>query len=158
MTSLDEMTWAELLAGSGVPRSQIDAAADLISQAPNAIFMWAMGLTHHAHGTDNILATANLALARGFLGRPGSGLLPIRGHSNVQGVGSMGVAPQARRSSRVASRNATQWRCRLSPGRTPMHPWTPPHGRIDAAVLLGGNLWGAIRTAPGRRLRCSGSG
>ena len=65
----------------------------LISGARRGIVMWAMGLTHHAHGTDNIRALANLALARGWLGRPGSGLLPIRGHSNVQGVGSVGVTP-----------------------------------------------------------------
>ena len=144
MTSLDEMTWAELLAGSGVPRSQIDAAADLISQAPNAIFMWAMGLTHHAHGTDNILATANLALARGFLGRPGSGLLPIRGHSNVQGVGSMGVAPQAKEefARRLAQRYAVE--VSAQPGQdTHASMDAAAHGRIDAAVLLGGNLWGS---------------
>ena len=50
-------------------------------------------MTQHAHGVDNVQALANLALARGWVGRPGGGLLPIRGHSNVQGVGSVGVTP-----------------------------------------------------------------
>ena len=53
-----------------------------------------MGITHHAHGVDNVQAIANLALLRGMVGRPDAGLLPIRGHSNVQGIGSVGVAPK----------------------------------------------------------------
>ncbi len=83
----------ELAEASGVPLAQIREAAELISQSERGIFMWSMGLTHHEHGTDNIRALGNVALARGFLGRPGAGLMPIRGHSNVQGVGSMGVSP-----------------------------------------------------------------
>ena len=78
-SALDEVSWDELLAASGVRRHQIDEVAAAVAQARSGVFMWAMGLTHHAHGTDNILALANLALARGFRGRPGSGLLPIRG-------------------------------------------------------------------------------
>ena len=47
-----------------------------------------MGITHHAHGVDNVQAIANLALLRGMVGRPHAGVLPIRGHSNVQGIGT----------------------------------------------------------------------
>ena len=103
---LDEVSWDELLACSGVARQQIDEVAAAVAQARSGVFMWAMGLTHHAHGTDNILALANLALARGFLGRPSSGLLPIRGHSNIQGVGSMGVSPAMKQefAQRMAAR------------------------------------------------------
>ncbi len=53
-----------------------------------------MGITHHAHGVQNVQAIANLALLRGMVGRPHAGLLPIRGHSNVQGIGSVGVTPK----------------------------------------------------------------
>ena len=53
-----------------------------------------MGITHHAHGVKNVQAIANLALLRGMVGRPGCGLMPIRGHSNVQGIGSVGVMPK----------------------------------------------------------------
>ncbi len=53
-----------------------------------------MGITHHAHGVQNVQAIANLALLRGMVGRPGCGLMPIRGHSNVQGIGSVGVTPK----------------------------------------------------------------
>ncbi|MDX1388183.1 MAG: molybdopterin-dependent oxidoreductase, partial [Acidobacteriota bacterium] len=77
--------WEVLLGSCGVPRSQIDRAVAAIAGARNGILLWAMGLTHHANGVDNIAALANIALARGWLGGEGRGLLPIRGHSNVQG-------------------------------------------------------------------------
>ncbi|MEX1223317.1 MAG: hypothetical protein WEA31_02105, partial [Pirellulales bacterium] len=57
-------------------------------------FSWTMGITHHAHGVENVQAIANLALMRNMVGRPAAGLMPIRGHSNVQGIGSVGVTPQ----------------------------------------------------------------
>ena len=61
--------------------------------AKNVVFGWTMGITHHEHGVDNVQAIVNLALLRGMVGRPHAGLLPIRGHSNVQGIGSVGVTP-----------------------------------------------------------------
>ena len=62
--------------------------------APKArVFVWSMGLTQHRFGTDNISQVANLALLRGFLGREHCGLMPIRGHSGVQGSGEMGADP-----------------------------------------------------------------
>ena len=90
---MEAADWEQLVDTSGVPRGQIDEAVRLLLAARGGVFLWAMGLTHHAHGVDNILALSNLALALGWLGRPGCGLLPIRGHSNVQGVGSVGMAP-----------------------------------------------------------------
>ena len=104
-----------------------------------------MGLTHHQHGTDNIRALGNLALARGFLGRPGAGLMPIRGHSNVQGVGSMGVSPTLKDAFAAELRAAVRHHAaRRRPGRTPTRPcWRRTTGEIDAAVLVGGNLWGS---------------
>ena len=141
---LDEVSWDELLACSGVARQQIDEVAAAVAQARSGVFMWAMGLTHHAHGTDNILALANLALARGFLGRPSSGLLPIRGHSNIQGVGSMGVSPAMKQefAQRMAARYGVD--PDVQPGQDTYGSMVAAHdGRIDAAVLLGGNLWGS---------------
>src|SRR5262249_62307503 len=82
-----------LLAACGVPAAQVDDAVDRICAARRGLVAWAMGITQHAHGVGNVHALANLALARGWVGRPGGGLLPIRGHSNVQGVGSVGATP-----------------------------------------------------------------
>src|SRR5262249_25408141 len=89
LDDLAASSWESLLSACGVARADVEAAVEAIAAANRGICLWAMGLTHHVHGVDNILALANLALARGWLGKPGCGLLPIRGHSNVQGVGSM---------------------------------------------------------------------
>jgi hypothetical protein len=79
----------------------------LVAGAQRGIIAWSMGITQHANGVDNVRAIINLALARGWVGRPGGGLLPIRGHSNVQGVGSVGVAPVSGPSSRNGSPSST---------------------------------------------------
>src|SRR5690625_7151749 len=67
--------------------------AILLAKSKSAVFVWSMGLTQHRFGTDNISQVANLALLRGFLGREHCGLMPIRGHSGVQGSGEMGADP-----------------------------------------------------------------
>lgn len=139
---VESLAWAELIEASGVPRDQIEAAADLIATAPSAIFMWAMGLTHHAYGTDNVRALGNIVLARGFLGRPGSGLMPIRGHSNVQGIGSMGVTPAMKSAFARAMADIYRIDTTVPPGLDTFASMTAAHrGEIDVAVMLGGNLW-----------------
>lgn len=138
------LPWDDLVAGSGVPRSEIDVCVRMIAQAGSAVLMWAMGLTHHTNGTDTIRALGNIALARGFLGRPGSGLMPIRGHSNVQGVGSMGVSPVMKSAfaEHLADRYGID--ADMAPGYdTYAGMAAAQDGRIDAALLLGGNLWGS---------------
>jgi anaerobic selenocysteine-containing dehydrogenase len=67
--------------------------ADMYCAAKNVVFGWTMGITHHEHGVSGVQSIVNLALLRGMIGRPRAGLLPIRGHSNVQGIGSVGVTP-----------------------------------------------------------------
>ena len=142
-------SWDTLIASSGVPREQIDAAVDMIAAAPSAIFMWAMGLTHHAYGTDNVRALANIALARGFLGRPGSGLMPIRGHSNVQGIGSVGVSPAMKSAFADAMADIYGIDTALPPGLDTFASMTAAHdGEIDVAVMLGGNLWASNPDSP----------
>jgi molybdopterin-dependent oxidoreductase alpha subunit len=65
--------------------------AAMYGTATSAVFVWSMGVTQHVNGTDNVRAIVNLALARGNIGRPGAGLMPIRGHSGVQGGAEMGA-------------------------------------------------------------------
>jgi molybdopterin-dependent oxidoreductase alpha subunit len=101
-----------------------------------------MGLTHHAHGVDNVLALANLALARGWLGRAGTGLLPVRGHSNVQGVGSCGVSPTVKQAFAARLEELYGIRVPAAGGQdTYSSMLAAADGRISAAVLLGGNLF-----------------
>jgi len=101
-----------------------------------------MGLTHHEHGVANVTALANLALARGWVGREGCGLLPIRGHSNVQGVGSMGFTPAIKDAFAKAMEDAYQIPATGSPGLDTYGCMLAAEaGRIRAAVFLGGNLF-----------------
>lgn len=134
----------ELRAACGVPGSQVDAAMRLIAASQHTIFAWAMGITQHAHGVDNVHAIVNLALSRGMIGKPGAGLLPIRGHSNVQGVGSVGVSPALK--AEFAQRLQQLYGIELP--RTPgLHTLASveaaDRGEIDCGVLLGGNLFAA---------------
>lgn len=88
-----QQDWTTLAQSSGLSRERIREFADLLARAGSAVFVWSMGLTQHRFGTDNISQVANLALLRGFLGREHCGLMPIRGHSGVQGSGEMGADP-----------------------------------------------------------------
>src|SRR2546422_4266603 len=65
----------------------------MLRDARNGIFVWSMGLTQHAHGVETIEALINVGLARGWVGRDQAGLMPIRGHSGVQGGSEVGCAP-----------------------------------------------------------------
>lgn len=139
---LQATTWQTLTEACGVPRAQIDAAVRMLLQAKRGVFLWAMGLTHHAHGVDNIQALANLALARGWLGRPGCGLLPVRGHSNVQGVGSVGVSPALKQSFAATLETMYDIQIPREPGQDTYESMrAAERGDIQAAVLLGGNLF-----------------
>jgi molybdopterin-dependent oxidoreductase alpha subunit len=149
-----------LLAACGVPRDAAETAAGLIAGARRGIMAWSMGITQHANGVDNVQAIANLALARGWVGRPGAGLLPIRGHSNVQGIGSVGLTPALQ--TEFARRLGELYGVTL-PSAPGLHTLAAVEaaadGRIDVALLLGGNLFSATpdRTWAGPALRRIGT-
>lgn len=78
---------------TGVPAEKIAEAARMYAQSNPASILYAMGITQHSHGTDNVIATANLAMMTGNIGKPGSGVNPLRGQNNVQGACDMGALP-----------------------------------------------------------------
>ncbi len=78
---------------TGVPAAAIETAARLYARAAGGMIFWAMGVTQHTSGTDNVKALSNLALLTGHIGRPGTGLNPLRGQNNVQGACDMGCLP-----------------------------------------------------------------
>lgn len=88
---LEGLSWADLEHDAGVTQSEMQAYAKIISEAEKAVFVWGMGITQHTTGEDNVHAIINLALMKGFVGREGCGLMPIRGHSGVQGGAEMGA-------------------------------------------------------------------
>jgi molybdopterin-dependent oxidoreductase alpha subunit len=88
---LDNSRWEVLVEQSGLTLEDIEQAAQMYRRADRVIICWAMGLTQHLHSVASIQEVVNLQLLRGNLGRPGAGLCPVRGHSNVQGDRTMGI-------------------------------------------------------------------
>jgi len=141
---IETLHWDTITARSGVGRETIARVGDLYLTADRAVFAWAMGITHHAHGVDNVQAIANLAMTRGMLGRPGRGLLPIRGHSNVQGVGSVGVKPQLQKAVLEALETKLGVTTPDSEGLDTMGCMiAAAEGRLKVGLCLGGNLFGS---------------
>ena len=134
--------WNAIVANCGVARSTIEAIATIYSQSKHTIFSWAMGITHHKHGVDNVESIANLALLRGMVGKPQAGLLPLRGHSNVQGMGSVGVAPLLKPNLFEQIEKNLGLTLPTQPGLDTMASMHAAYrGEIDLALLLGGNLY-----------------
>ena len=91
ITCLDATSWDEIVAASGLTVDHITSAAEMYMTADRVITCWAMGLTQHKAAVATIQDIANLHLLRGQIGKPGAGLCPVRGHSNVQGDRTMGI-------------------------------------------------------------------
>ncbi len=87
----EDADWAETLTATGLTRPEIERALAMILASKRTIVCWAMGLTQHKHGVATIREVVNLLLLRGNIGRPGAGVCPVRGHSNVQGDRTMGI-------------------------------------------------------------------
>ncbi|MDB4679407.1 FdhF/YdeP family oxidoreductase [Planctomycetaceae bacterium] len=143
-TRLTETEWPEIIEKSGVEKAEIDRIAEKYSAAKNVIFSWTMGITHHHHGVENVEAIANLALLRKMVGRPYAGMMPIRGHSNVQGIGSVGVTPKLKDA--VFDRLQSHFGVELptSEGLDTMGCMEEAHAeRLKIGFSLGGNLYGS---------------
>lgn len=91
IASIDAVDWPDIAAASGLTREQITQAAEMIIAAGSFITCWAMGVTQHTDAVATIQDIVNLHLLRGSIGKPGAGLCPVRGHSNVQGDRTMGI-------------------------------------------------------------------
>ncbi len=141
-------SWESLETLGGVSRAQIERVAALYAASRGTIFTWTMGITHHEHGVDNVRAIANLAMIRGMMGRPGAGLLPLRGHSNVQGIGSMGAVPRLKGSIVKAIEERFNVTVPHEQGLDTLGcVQRASEGRVAAAVHLGGNLFGSCPDA-----------
>jgi molybdopterin-dependent oxidoreductase alpha subunit len=137
-------SWDEIERASGVPRAVVERVGDVYGAARSAVFGWTMGVTHHEHGVANVRAIVNLALLRGMVGRPRAGLLPIRGHSNVQGVGSVGVVPNLKQHMLDNLEAHLGAQLPRSPGLDTMACMqAAERGEVRSALCLGGNLFGS---------------
>ncbi len=131
-----------------VPREQVAEAARLYATKRPATILYAMGITQHTHGTDNVLATANLAMLTGNIGKPSTGVNPLRGQNNVQGACDMGALPnvytgyQRVDAPKVRKKFEKAWGGSLvsSPGLTLTEIFQAAHqGKIKALYLVGEN-------------------
>ncbi len=138
--------WAEGV--SGVPADLIRESARLYATASSAAIYWGMGISQSVHGTDNALSLANLALLTGNLGRPGTGLNPLRGQNNVQGCSDSGGLPdvfpgyQPVDDDEIRARFEAAWNTALpaEPGLTTMEMVdAAEHGDIHAYFVMGEN-------------------
>lgn len=142
--SIESLDWSDIESSSGLTRSEIQTITDQYLAAKNVVFGWCMGITHHLHGTNNVQMIANTALLRGMVGRRGAGMMPIRGHSNVQGLGSVGVTPALKTSMLKKFEERLGIAVPTSPGYDTMKCMEAAHaGEMDFALCLGGNLYGS---------------
>ena len=134
-------SWESIERASGLRRAEIEVAAGIYAAAEKVIFCYGMGITQHRHGVENVQQLVNLLLLRGNIGKPGAGICPLRGHSNVQGDRTVGITEKP---------NAA-----LLDGIRRVYGFEPPsahghdavaavkaigEGRSKALLCLGGNL------------------
>ncbi len=146
--SLDAQPMELLLARCGLPLSEVEAFARELADAERGVLVWSMGITQHAHGADTVRAIVNLGLLREYVGRPGTGLMPIRGHSGVQGGAEMGAYATALPgglaiTEETARRFSALWGFEVpaAPGMTTVdYLEAALRGELDALYSIGGNF------------------
>src|SRR5207247_9922647 len=152
-SQIANLKFEDLEAQSGLGRADMEEFAELIHHAKTAVLVWSMGLTQHATGGNAVQMVLNLGLSKGFVGRDKCGLMPIRGHSSVQGGAEMGAYSTAFPGGKpINSENATTlselygFPVPDKPGLTaPQMVEACASGELDLLYCLGGNF---LRTLP----------
>ena len=143
-------SWEEIEAQSGLPRADIVAAAEVYVKSERVCAFYGMGLTQHVHGFENVAMVVNLLLLKGNIGRDGTGVSPVRGHSNVQGQRTVGISekPELVPLDKYAAQFGFE-----PPRDTGMNTVETCEGivagRVKAFVGLGGNF---VRAIPEREI------
>jgi molybdopterin-dependent oxidoreductase alpha subunit len=150
---ISDFKFEDLEASAGVPRSTMEDFARLLAGAKNAVFVWSMGITQHAFGGDAVQMILNVGLARGYVGREKNGLMPIRGHSGVQGGAEMGAYATALPGGKpinpenaAALSKAYGFEVPAAPGLAAPEMVEAAHrSELDVLYCIGGNF---LRTLP----------
>ncbi|MCY7285605.1 MAG: FdhF/YdeP family oxidoreductase [Cyanobacteria bacterium CAN_BIN43] len=138
------LSWETLTTLCGVTQTEIETAATIIGTSKGVVFGWAMGITQHTNGVDNVFSIANTALITGQIGRMGAGVMPVRGHSNVQGFGSMGVTVELKEEIKQALETLLGRSLNLPKGyHTRNLIEAAEAGKVDSLMCVGGNIYGA---------------
>ncbi|HEY6047349.1 MAG TPA: FdhF/YdeP family oxidoreductase, partial [Pyrinomonadaceae bacterium] len=134
----------DILEQSGITKTQIEDAARIFIESERVIFCWAMGLTQHKNAVGNIQEIVNLMLLRGQMGKPGAGLCPVRGHSNVQGDRTMGIWEQPTAQFLDSLQKEFSFRAPRHHGLDTVHAIQAMHeGKAEVFFALGGNFLSA---------------
>ena len=141
LDTLDATGWEEIVPASGLTREQIVEAGEMFIDAKRVITCWAMGVTQHKAAVATIQDIANLHLLRGQIGKPGAGLCPVRGHSNVQGDRTMGIWEKIKPEFADRLEREFHFRVPREPGfNTVESIGAMRDGRAKAFFALGGNF------------------
>jgi molybdopterin-dependent oxidoreductase alpha subunit len=134
-------SWDDILSVGGVSREDIARAADVFARSERTITCWGMGITQHRNAVSNIQEIVNLHLLRGQIGKPGAGLCPVRGHSNVQGDRTVGIWERPRREFLDALGRAFNFEPPRHHGHDTVETIRAMHaGRVKVLFALGGNF------------------
>jgi molybdopterin-dependent oxidoreductase alpha subunit len=141
--------WESLERQSGLTRAALTDAASVYAQAKSVIAIYGMGLTQHRHGVQNVQMVSNLLLLRGNIGRPGAGICPVRGHSNVQGQRTVGITEKPELAPLDRLREQYGFEPPRSRGRNTVETCEGViDGSVRAFIGLGGNF---VRAVPETR-------
>jgi len=137
--------WRDIERFSGVSRAELEQAAQTYVQAKNVMLLYGMGITQHRAGVRNIDMLTNLLLLRGNMGKPGAGICPIRGHSNVQGQRTVGITEKPEKVPNDKLKALYGFEPPMKKGLNTVEACEQIlQGKISAFVMLGGNFVRAI--------------
>src|SRR3954452_4461862 len=149
-------SWQQIERRSGLTRGALEAAAAVYAHAKSVMFVYGMGLTQHKKGAETIQTMVSLALMRGNVGRPGAGICPVRGHSNVQGQRTVGITEKPEKVPADKVKSLFGIDVPKDKGVNTVEACEKLiDGSVRAVVMLGGNLVRSIpdhgRTVPAWR-------
>jgi len=145
LEDLENYSETELLKLCGVPEKHIEETVSILAEKSKIIICWAMGLTQHKNGVDNIKECVNLLLLKGSLGKPGAGTCPVRGHSNVQGDRTVGIMHHVSEELNTSIKNVFGFNPPTKEGLDTVHALEAMHqekGKVF--IALGGNFASAV--------------
>ena len=143
--SMRATTWEEIEHHSQLTRAALEAAARVYAQANAAMVLYGMGITQHRSGVHNVQMLSNLLLLRGNIGRPGAGICPIRGHSNVQGQRTVGITEKPELAPLDKLKELYRFEPPREKGMSTVEACQGVlDGKVKAFIGLGGNFQVAI--------------
>ena len=144
-----ETSWECIERESGLPREALDAAAAVYAKAKSVIVLYGMGLTQHRKGVRNVQMLCNMLFLRGNIGRPGAGISPVRGHSNVQGQRTAGITEKPELAPLDKLKALFHFEPPRNKGRTTVEVCQGAiDGSVQAFIGLGGNFVRAVPDTP----------